>query len=68
MTDPNVAYPLRDAATRVGVSVDTLRRAYQDGHISFKTIGGKYFVGRSELERWFAALPAAVPNSKKRAS
>lgn len=63
-----IAYPLREAADQVGQSADTLRRAFKNGEIAFKEHGGRYYVSRDELHRWFESLPPAVPSTKRRAS
>ncbi len=59
--DSQVLYSLAHAAEAVDVSVDTLRREFKASRIALKTIGGRYFVTRSELERWAADLKPAIP-------
>lgn len=61
LPNPKVMYSLASAADAVDVSVDTLRREFKASRIALKQIGGRYFVTRTELERWAAALEPAIP-------
>ncbi|MEJ9078548.1 hypothetical protein WKY82_09020 [Gordonia malaquae] len=62
----SIGMPLREAADEVGFSVDTLRREWLDGKLDLKQFGGRYYVSRDELTRWFTCLEPAVPGSKRR--
>lgn len=64
----SISMTLREAADEVGFSVDTLRREWLDQKLVLKEFGGRYYVSRDELSRWFASLPPAVPGSKRRPS
>lgn len=54
-----VMYRLKNAAERVDVSVDTLRNHEAQGRITFKEIGGRFFVLHDELVRWANSLPSS---------
>ncbi|MGK2382441.1 helix-turn-helix domain-containing protein [Gordonia tangerina] len=56
-----IAYSLQEAATKLGMSVDTVRRAYRDGELVFRWRGGKYYVEHSELVRWVRSWDAPPP-------
>ena len=48
--DP-LTYSIEQAATAIGVSVQTLRRRIKDGTIGAKKLGGRVLILRSEIER-----------------
>lgn len=66
MTDDKdqITYTLKQAAIKVGMSVDTLRRAYRDGELVFLWRGGKYYVEHAELLRWVRTWEAPAPGEK----
>lgn len=48
-----VAEPIAQAAASVGMSVDFLRKEVHAGRLHAKLVGGKYLVGRTDLQDWF---------------
>lgn len=56
-----IAYPLKDAADAVGISLRKLQYLVAQGELIPRYIGSKPVLPASELQAWFDRLPTDPP-------
>jgi len=56
-----LAYGIPDAATAVGVSESTLRRAIASHSLIARYVGAKPVIQAKELDAWLESLPSTPP-------
>lgn len=66
MTDA-IAYPVKEAAAKVGVSETVLREAQRDGSIEFRYPTSRPVVLHDDLMAWIASAPTEAPSVRRSA-
>jgi len=56
-TQAPLAYPIKDAAAAVGLSVPTLEQAIKDEKLTARYSGRKRLILAAELNAWLETLP-----------